>query len=220
MGEMENQVGGPETQAEGSQSENVTEEQAELSLDEYKSRLTQLEKTNARILEEHKRDKQRLKKYMSEKDELEQKRLKEAGQFEDLYHKQRETTEQWQDRYSTLEKRALGKDLDMQMARHASDLAVSSKLLRVALEDYEQVQVDSETLEWQGVKEAIADLREKQPSLFRPSKKAPQFDKRASEGADSDVRTGFEAELAQAKTQKQLDMVYQKYGKEAGRPLY
>lgn len=180
-----------------------------------------LKRTNARILEEHGQAKQRLKKYQSEKEEIEQEHLKKAGKFEDLYHQSQEKIDQWQSRYTSLEKQVLEKDLRAQMLTHANDIGVDFDLFKAALNKFEGVKSDPETMSWKGVKEAVEEMREKMPNLFVPRETAPQFGKRPSGNqTEVDKEEAFRSELAACKTTNEMDRVYRKYGKDEGRPRF
>lgn len=131
------------------------------------SRLDQLEKSNARILDESKMWKS---KYQSVRTEVEQKEkevLEQNNDFKGLYERTLAQVNELKGQVTSLTEDKYGTALKYEVAKYGKD-AEDMEILEAAVKTKKRdlVGIDKETGQWRGVDLAVEELRKSHPGLF------------------------------------------------------
>lgn len=118
---------------------------------------------NARLLAESKKNKKLAQELKAKLENIEKSGLEEQQKYKELYQK---SEEKYQGLYKTL----VREKIKTAVVEKASKLGAVDADAVLKLGNAELLQVDSETLEVQGVDEFVEDLRKTKHYLFQPQK--------------------------------------------------
>lgn len=184
---------------------------------DLQARLEQLEKTNQRLLDESNSWKSKARDYESKLDEDHRKKLEAEGKTKELVEAERKARLNAEDRLNQMTETVLSKDLRYEAIKHAKDAHDIDMVLKVS-EHKELLKLDQDSLKVSGVKEFVDAVRNSHPYLFSKSK-LPETEVNRPGTPDvagqKNVTQNYIAELKNCKTQKELDAVRRKYGRDA-----
>ena len=154
----------------------VTPEQFAALAEEVKN----LQASRDRILAESKEWKQKAQSLRSEKEQSEREVLEKNGEVEKLLELERNKNHELYQTQSKMQKEVLRKELNFQVAQHASDAKKGylEDVLTNVTKMSDVVSIDQENLKIDGVAEAVALLRQRKPDLFNTGKSSGMADSR------------------------------------------
>lgn len=154
---------GSKTKIEGSKgkSETVTNDEHQKVLDQ----LAQMKSTNSRLLGENKEKSESIRVIKDGIDSSAKKKLEDEGKTQELLELERNNVFKLNEQIKDRSKRELQKDLEIEVARYASD-AHDLKDVVAAL-DLKSLSIDPENGEVGEVKEAVAKVREEKSYMFK-----------------------------------------------------
>lgn len=197
----------------GSEGNPGTDGEGQISLEDFnalKESVTQLKSTNERLLDESKTWKEKYSGLRSEVDSKEKEGLVNEGKTDELLTRAEQEKEEIAAKLRETRERALLKDLRFEVAKLAPDAHDLEDIVNSL--DMEKLDYDKEELHWKKVAEEIDRVRKGKGHLFRTAEqmrqRMPGFDDTMS---DADK---YRTELRAAKSQKQLDAVRKKYGRD------
>lgn len=204
-------------EGEGSQND-LDPKELLLKLNELQGTVKDLTQTNARLLNQSKDSKQKLVDLKDEKDQKEKDDLLGAGKIEELLKKQEQITadkekrlNEKEDELKTTRDLLMEEKLRNEIHLYAKDAHSVKKILRD--EDFlKTVSYDNDSSEFSNVKDAVETVRKNSPYLF-DSKAVTRM---ADGQPDKTVvkKENYMEELKQATTQKELNAVRKKYGRD------
>lgn len=173
---------------------------------ELEAKASELEKSRARILEESKDYKTKLKQREEEDKTREMQTLQEQGKEKELIEALSKRLAEKDDVIKSFRRDKFNWNIESTINRIAPGTRdiedVKNNLLRYGLQPNEDLTVN-------GLEDALKDLREKKPYLWEDNKPAAQWTKKADGTYNEGVRDGqyWEARLAECQSQAQYDAV-------------
>jgi len=134
------------------------------------ARLDQLESSNKRLLEESKAWKSKFQNVKSEVEQRETDQLKENDDFKGLYERKSQEVEDMKGELLSSRKSGLKSTLKYEVARHAKDAFDVDTVIYNLSKKSDSFAYNKEESSWEGVGEAINDLRKDQDYLFSKDK--------------------------------------------------
>lgn len=149
------------------QSETIeTNETQEVDVQGLQEKLETLQKSYERVLNE---SKSHAEKYKSLRDKMtndEQQRLEQSGDLKQLLELEKRKRQEVEQRLTDTRKTALKKSLNFEIAQFANDAHdITDVISNVTKSDL--VNYNEDTLQFEGINEAVTMLRENKPYLFR-----------------------------------------------------
>lgn len=202
---------GSKSNGEG-QKDQPNDLQAQLS--KMQEQIANLEASKQRILDESQTWKNKFQEIKGKNDEEEKQRLLKEGKHEELLEKYKNEAHKWKSDFSELRKSVVDRTIDNEILKSASDAYDIKDLRNNFSPDVIKI---GEDLNVSGIKDEIERLRKDKPYLFKASKTANQFTRKAPGIGDESEKGDDEAyrsELKAAKTQKEFEAVRRKYGRD------
>lgn len=157
---------------------NVEETPAEVDLNALAETVEKLKGTNDRLLAESKDWKAKYQGLRLERENIEKKELEDKESWKELLEKEKNERFQIEENFKNLKKTTLKKQLQFEVARHASDAHNLDTVLNTLPTDL--LQIDEDNLSISGVKECIDSLRKDHGYLFKQESSPAMVNKRPS----------------------------------------
>ena len=146
-------------------------------------------------------------------DQLESDKLKKSGDLEGLLKKEQEKSSKYLEELKKVKTQTMKHKLTAEFSKHAPD-ANDVELLSKLDEVKDRVQMDHETLEISGVKEAVNAVRKKRPYLFKQKTRGWGPTPIGNEpGGDKDDTDQYLANMRKAKTSQDKHRVRVQFGR-------
>ena len=136
------------------------------SAEELQTRLDKLEAHNRNLTNDLKQWRDKAKTTRSEMEERENERLKEANDFKGLYEKSMEQINDLKSQINDEKKVNLKKSFHLEVAKHGADAQDPDLLVAALNSKSDRVAYDKEANKWEGIPEAITELKTEKPFLF------------------------------------------------------
>jgi hypothetical protein len=145
-------------------------EQEEVNVGALKERLDKLESYNEKLKAEAIDWRKKYKGHKAEVDETESKRMQESNDFKGLYEKAMDEIGNMKQTVAEKERTSLKNSFKYEAARHASDTVDPDLLIAALNTKKEVVAYDHEAGDWKGIDQAVNELRNEKPFLFKQEK--------------------------------------------------
>lgn len=158
-------VEGQVSQTEQATETEVTVETLQEQLKVIVEQNEQLRNTNDRLLAESKENKIKARTYRDEIETQEKKKLEENENWKELLDREKNEKHDLLNQVQHIKKQTLAKSLSLEIAKYAGDAYDMNDIISALPED--KIETDEDRLEFTGVSEAVATLRESKPYLFK-----------------------------------------------------
>ena len=186
-------------------------------LEEAAEKAKALEGTNARLLEESKKNKEKADEALNKISEAEKAKLEEEGKLNELLLQERKEKAELEEKFKGRTKAAMKEKVRSEVAKFAKDAHDVDMVLRVN-EHKSLLKLNEDELSVEGVEEYVNKVRESHSYLFG-KKRMPDGEGGGKPPADQDPNEGksddekFIAELKNVRSRAEQVEVYKKYGK-------
>ena len=140
------------------QTESVEETKPQVSVEELMAKVEALESTNARLLEESKKNKSAAQTLKQQQEQIEREKKEKEGDYKTLL-------EQTEAKQRQIEKSALTNLIKYEVSKFASDARDMDDI--IALLPSQHLEIDRENMKVSGVDLAVKALRESKAHLFK-----------------------------------------------------
>jgi len=155
-------------EGEGQTNEPELVEEPKVDVDDLTARMERMEASNKRLLEESKTWKTKYQDVRTAADDKITGDLQRQNDFKGLYEKSQATNEELRVDLLETKKAGLETSLQFEVARHGRDAEdVDILLAAVKTKKREVLGYDKEAKKWEGVDQAIEELRKSNPGLFK-----------------------------------------------------
>jgi len=134
------------------------------------SRLDKLESHNANLTNDVKEWRTKAKAVKTEMESKEQERMHESNDFKGLYEKSVNEVAEMKNTLLNQKKVGLRNTFNYEVAKHAGDAQDTDLLIAALNSKSSSVAYDNENDSWQGIPDAITELRTEKPFLFKTDK--------------------------------------------------
>jgi len=156
--------------------ENQEEVKPEINLEELVQTVDKLKSTNERLLSESKDWKAKYQGMRLETENREKKELEDKESWKELLEKERDEKFKIEENFKSLKKQTLKKQLQFEVAKHASDAHNIDTVLSTLPTD--MLQIDEENMSVSGIKDCIDSLRKDHGYLFKSENTPSMVNKR------------------------------------------
>ena len=145
--------------------DGATEQTA--NVDELMSRLDKLEAHNRNLTADVKQWREKAKSARTEMESKETERMQEANDFKGLYEKSMEQINELRSQINDEKKVNLKKSFHLEVAKYGADAQDADLLVAALNSKSDRVAYDKDANKWEGIPEAISELKSEKPFLFR-----------------------------------------------------
>ena len=146
--------------------------ESNLDVNELMGRLDRLEAHNKNLTADVKQWREKAKSARSEMESKEMERMKDDNNFKGLYEKSMEQINELKSQINDEKKVNLKKSFHLEVAKHGADAQDADLLVAALNSKGDRVAFDKDANKWEGISEAIAELKSEKPFLFKSEKPA------------------------------------------------
>lgn len=155
-------------EGEGQTNEPELVEEPKVDVDDLTARMERMEASNKRLLEESKTWKTKYQDVRTAADDKVTEDLQQQNDFKGLYEKSQATNEELRIDLLETKKSGLETSLQFEVAKEGSDAEdIDILLAAVKTKKRDVLGYDKEARRWEGVGQAIEELRKSNPGLFK-----------------------------------------------------
>lgn len=154
-----------QTEGDANQGEGQSTGNQNLSLDE---RLSQLEKTNQRLLSESKEYKTKYQSLKEEQEKKEKDLLTQKEDWKKLLEQERKERDDERQKFKRFKHHNLSKLLEYEVLKHAPDVQDVSLVKQALPSDMIDAFEQDDEIKFTGIKEGLERIKKEKPFLFKP----------------------------------------------------